>query len=47
MTDGLRLVFGARRPDREWLTYSYDPSSAPAGKVDLICACEADHGDPA
>jgi len=49
LTFGQRVIGlePARRPAREWLIYSFDPSSAPAGKVDLICACEADHGDPA
>lgn len=34
---GLEL---ARRLAREWLTYTFDTSSASAAKVDLICAYE-------
>jgi ribose 5-phosphate isomerase B len=37
---GLEL---ARRLAREWLAYTFDPSSGSAGKVDLICAYESDH----
>lgn len=33
----------ARRLAREWLSYTFDPASASAGKVDLICAYEDSH----